>query len=182
MSWTRRRVLEASGVIALSALGALASRARAHQALEERRISLKNLHSPESLEVVYRRDGEYLPESLARLERLLRDYRSGEVHSMDPALFDYLYDVARARRVEPVFSVISGYRSPRTDAMLHERSSGVASKSLHMEGRAIDVRLGGVDCATLASSALALQRGGVGYYRRSNFVHLDTGRLRTWRG
>jgi len=182
MSWTRRRLIEASGAIALSAVGALAGRAGARAAPAERRISLKNLHNPESLEVVYRREGEYLHEALARLEKLLRDFRTGEEHPMDPALFDYLYDAARATGVEPVFSVISGYRSARTNELLHERSSGVASKSLHMEGRAIDVRLAGVDCVKLASSALGLQRGGVGYYRLSDFVHLDTGRFRTWRG
>ena len=183
MSWNRRRVLEAGGAIALSAVGVLASRARAaHPAQEERRIALKNLHTPESLDVAYRRGGEYVPEALGALKTLLRDYRTGEEHPIDPVLFDYLHDVARAARVEAVFNVISGYRSPRTNQMLHERSGGVASKSLHMEGRAIDVRLAGVDCASLADTALGMQRGGVGYYRQSDFVHLDTGRFRTWRG
>jgi uncharacterized protein YcbK (DUF882 family) len=182
VGWNRRRVLEAGGVIALSGLGVLANRAGARQPLEERRIVLENLHTPESLDVVYRRGDQYLPEALGALKTLLRDYRTGEEHPIDPALFDYLHDVARVSGVEPVFSVISGYRSPRTNQMLHERSNGVASKSLHMEGRAIDVRLAGIDCATLAHRALGMQRGGVGYYRQSDFVHLDTGRFRTWRG
>jgi uncharacterized protein YcbK (DUF882 family) len=95
---------------------------------------------------------------------------------------DYLCDVARLAGVEPVFTVISGYRSPQTNAMLHERSSGVSSHSLHMEGRAIDVRLAGVGCAKLADQALSMKRGGVGYYNKSDFVHLDTGRFRSWRG
>jgi uncharacterized protein YcbK (DUF882 family) len=187
MSWTRRRLLEAGGLATLSAMGVPAMAVPAiaaddRQAPVERRISLKNLHTPESLEVVYRRGEDYVPDALAELERLLRDYRTGDEHPMDPRLFDYLYDVARASGAPPAYSVISGYRSPRTNEMLHERSSGVASKSLHMEGRAIDVRLAGVDCAALATTALGMQRGGVGYYRQSDFVHLDTGRFRSWRG
>jgi uncharacterized protein YcbK (DUF882 family) len=180
--WNRRRVLGAGGAIALSGFGMVANLARARAPLEERRIVLQNLHTPESLEIVYRRGDLYVPEALGALNTLLRDYRTGEEHRIDPALLDYLHDVARVSGVEPVFSVISGYRSPRTNQMLHERSSGVATKSLHMEGRAIDVRLAGIDCATLAERALGMQRGGVGYYRQSDFVHLDTGRFRSWRG
>ena len=110
------------------------------------------------------------------------DFRSGERHAVDPGLMDYLVQVAHAVGVDPAFSVISGYRSPQTNARLHEQSAGVARHSLHMEGRAIDVRIIGVDCAELAARALDLKRGGVGYYRASNFVHLDTGAFRTWKG
>jgi len=123
-----------------------------------------------------------VPEARAAIQTLLRDYRTGAEHPIDPSLMDYLYDVAHVARVDPVFTVISGYRSPQTNEMLHERSSAVSSHSLHMEGRAIDVRLAGVDCAKLADEALSLKRGGVGYYNKSDFVHLDTGRFRTWRG
>jgi uncharacterized protein YcbK (DUF882 family) len=140
------------------------------------------LHTPEVLDVVYRRGEQYLSDALAQVEVLLRDYRTGARHPIDPPLLDTLYEVAQRAGVDPVFSVISGYRSPDTNAMLHERSSGVASRSLHMEGRAIDVRLAHVDCADLAAQALEMKRGGVGYYRASDFVHLDTGRFRTWRG
>lgn len=101
---------------------------------------------------------------------------------MDPALMDYLVEVARAAGVAPAFSVISGYRSPQTNAMLHERSPEVSQHSLHMQGRAIDVRVDGIGCADLAARALELKRGGVGYYRASDFVHLDTGAFRTWKG
>jgi uncharacterized protein YcbK (DUF882 family) len=90
--------------------------------------------------------------------------------------------VAHTAGVDPAFSVISGYRSPQTNARLHERSTGVAQHSLHIEGRAIDVRVAGIDCTDLAAHALGLKRGGVGYYRASDFVHLDTGAFRTWRG
>jgi uncharacterized protein YcbK (DUF882 family) len=101
---------------------------------------------------------------------------------MDPALLDLLHDVAMRAGRDPEFEVISGYRSPATNAQLHERSGGVASHSLHMEGRAIDIRLVGYDVARTRDVGLALARGGVGYYRSSAFVHLDTGRLRAWSG
>lgn len=147
-----------------------------------RRLALYNLHTDESLEIEYHRDGVYVPRALDALELLLRDFRTGERHAMDPALFDVLHELAGKLGVDPEFKVISGYRSPATNAMLHERSSGVASRSMHLQGKAMDVRLAGVDCAVLATSGLALARGGVGYYRRSDFVHLDTGRVRSWRG
>ncbi len=147
-----------------------------------KRIALKNLHTPESLDLEFFRDGAYVPDALAAIQVLLRDYRNGEQHAIDPPLLDYLHDVALNFGVDPVFSVISGYRSPQTNELLREHGSGVARRSLHLEGRAIDVRLAGVDCADLANGALGLRRGGVGYYRKSDFVHLDTGAFRTWRG
>jgi uncharacterized protein YcbK (DUF882 family) len=183
-TFSRRRLLQAGGALA-GATAAFGLTGRVHAASgseSERRITLKNLHTPEVLDIVYRRGGQYLPEALAQVEVQLRDYRTGDRHPIDPQLLDTLYDVAQRAGVDPVFSVISGYRSPQTNAMLHERSSGVASHSLHMEGRAIDVRLAQVDCADLAAKALEMKRGGVGYYRQSDFVHLDTGRFRTWRG
>jgi uncharacterized protein YcbK (DUF882 family) len=146
-----------------------------------RRVALLNLHTAEQLDVEYFR-GDYIAESFAAIQVLLRDFRNDEQHAIDPKLMDYLYDVAKAARVDPVFSVISGYRSPQTNAILRERSSGVARHSMHLEGRAIDVRLAGIDCADLAGRALEFQRGGVGYYRKSDFVHLDTGAFRTWKG
>lgn len=183
MKWTRRSILAAGGVLAgASAAGLIARSARAGETGAVKRLTLKNVHTPESLDVEFRRGEAYLPESLAAIQKLLRDYRTGDQHPIDPALLDYLHDVAQIAGVAPVFSVISGYRSPQTNQMLHARSNGVASRSLHMEGRAIDVRLAGVDCAELAEKALGMQRGGVGYYRQSDFVHLDTGRFRTWRG
>jgi uncharacterized protein YcbK (DUF882 family) len=181
---SRRRLLQAGGALAgATAAFGLGARVYAGPAAEsERRLTLKNLHTPDVLDIVYRSGGQYLPQALAQVEVQLRDYRTGERHPIDPQLLDTLYEVAQRAGVDPVFSVISGYRSPQTNAMLHERSSGVASHSLHMEGRAIDVRLAHVDCAYLAAKALEMKRGGVGYYRQSDFVHLDTGRFRTWRG
>jgi uncharacterized protein YcbK (DUF882 family) len=181
---SRRRLLQVGGALAgATAAFGLTPRALAGPDSEcVRRLTLKNLHAPEVLDVVYRRGEQYLPEALLQVEVLLRDYRTGDRHPIDPQLLDTLYEVARGAGVDPVFSVISGFRSPETNAMLHERSSGVASHSLHMEGRAIDVRLSRVDCADLAAKALEMKCGGVGYYRQSDFVHLDTGRCRTWRG
>jgi uncharacterized protein YcbK (DUF882 family) len=147
-----------------------------------KRIALLNLHTSEKLDLVFFRDGAYVPDALAAIEVLLRDFRNGERHAIDPQLMDYLHAVALTIGVDPVFSVISGYRSPHTNELLREHSTGVSRHSLHMQGRAIDVRVAGVDCADLAARALALSRGGVGYYRQSDFVHLDTGNFRTWRG
>ncbi len=191
MTWSRRRVLKAGGAWAgASMAGLLAGAARSENAIVQpfepraaaRRIGLLNLHTGERLEVDYFRNDAYLPQAINSIEVLLRDFRTGDRHTIDPGVMDYLVQTAQALGKDPVFSVISGYRSPVTNARLHERSSEVATHSLHMEGRAIDVRMAGVDCADLAAHALDLQRGGVGYYRASDFVHLDTGRFRTWKG
>jgi uncharacterized protein YcbK (DUF882 family) len=188
MTWSRRRILSVGGALAgMSAAGLLASAARSREAAADpagaaRRIVLLNLHTDERLEIEYFRDGAYRPQALSAIEVLLRDFRTGERHPIDPKLMDYLVEVARAAGADPKFSVISGYRSPQTNAQLREKSTGVAQRSLHMEGRAIDVRMSGVDCASLAAHAQDLKRGGVGYYRASDFVHVDTGAFRTWRG
>jgi uncharacterized protein YcbK (DUF882 family) len=183
MSMSRRRLLLGGLVAGASAAGLLAGRAaRAGGPPTFKRIALRNLHTPEQLDVEYARDGAYVPGALDAIEGLLRDYRTGERHAIDPRLMDYLHDVAALEGVDPAFSVISGYRSPQTNERLRESGHGVAQRSLHMEGRAIDVRLAGVNCADLAARALQLQRGGVGYYRSSDFVHLDTGAFRSWRG
>jgi uncharacterized protein YcbK (DUF882 family) len=151
-------------------------------ALETRTIELVNTHTGESLQAAYFRDGDYCGESLTALDHLLRDFRSGEVAPIDPRLFDQLHEVAALAGRDARFEVISGYRSPATNAMLNSRSSGVARHSLHMEGRAIDVRLTGLRSERLRDLALSMKGGGVGFYRKSDFVHLDTGRVRTWAG
>jgi uncharacterized protein YcbK (DUF882 family) len=182
---TRRRMLEATAALTGAAVlwprSVIGSAAAAGSAAA-RRITLRNLHTGERLEVEYFRDGDYVPEALAGLEVLLRDFRNERRHAIDPKLMDYLVDVAEQIGVPPDYSVISGYRSPETNERLHERSSGVSQHSLHMQGRAIDVRTSGVDCQDLAAQAAGLKRGGVGFYRGSDFVHLDTGAFRTWRG
>jgi uncharacterized protein YcbK (DUF882 family) len=146
----------------------------------ERVLSFAHTHTGERLSVPYFADGHYLAEGLARLDHLLRDHRTGEEHPIEPALFDLLNDLQLATGTREPFQVISGYRSPKTNAKLRSAGRGVAKRSLHMDGRAIDVRLADVGSSVLRDAALELKRGGVGYYRQSDFVHVDTGRFRTW--
>jgi uncharacterized protein YcbK (DUF882 family) len=174
MIWSRRRTLMAAA--ALVALPAVAA------SNDGKRIVLTNLHTGERVDVEYFRNAAFVAEALYAIEEVLRDFRNGERHAIDPALMDYLFDVAGQLGRPAAFSVISGYRSPQTNERLRQNSSGVSQHSLHMQGRAIDVRMQNVDCADLAQHAENLRRGGVGYYRASNFVHLDTGKFRTWRG
>ncbi len=176
---TRRRLIVCSA--AALAVIALPRHATAG-ALRERWLELRNTHTGEQLAVVYRVATGYAAAAVDRLNWLLRDHRANRVHPIDTPLFDQLADLADAAGVEPRYEIISGYRCPQTNARLAQAGSGVARHSLHMEGRAIDVRLLGVSCATLRDLAIAAARGGVGYYERSDFVHLDTGRVRAWAG
>ncbi len=146
----------------------------------ERVLSFAHTHTGEHLTVPYFAEGEYLAAGLARLDHLLRDHRTGEEHAIEPGLFDLLNDLKLATGTREPFQVISGYRSPRTNAKLRKAGRGVAKRSLHMDGKAIDVRLADVSSSVLREAALELRRGGVGYYRKSDFVHVDTGRVRTW--
>jgi uncharacterized protein YcbK (DUF882 family) len=147
---------------------------------EERILSFVHTHTHESLTVPYFADGTYLPEAITRLNTFMRDHRTGDEHPIDPALFDILNDLRLATRARSPFQVISCYRSPRTNSQLRESRRGVAKGSLHLQGCAIDVRLADVDSVVLRDAALELRRGGVGYYRTSDFVHVDTGRVRRW--
>jgi uncharacterized protein YcbK (DUF882 family) len=146
----------------------------------QRRLGLTNLHTGEALSVTFRDEHDIAPDAVAALRHLLRDYRVNEEHEMDPWLFRQLTDLAASAGVPAKYEVISGYRSPATNAHLHDTGHGVAEHSLHMEGRAMDVRLKGCPLERLRDLALAARKGGVGYYPRSNFVHIDTGRVRTW--
>jgi uncharacterized protein YcbK (DUF882 family) len=150
----------------------------------ERWLELTNTHTGERVKVMFRDASGYVQEALEKLRHVLRDHRTDEAHEMDPALFDQLSDLATAANVAPHYEIISGYRSPQSNAQLRSRNaqSGVAEKSLHMQGKAMDVRLKGVPLTTLRDLALAARRGGVGYYEKSNFVHIDTGRVRKWVG
>ncbi len=174
---TRRQFL--SGLASFSAL-ALAGPARAFADRKERVLSFFNTHTSDRLTLPYFADGGYIVESLARLDRFLRDHRTGEEHSIDPTLFDLLHDLRAATGARGPFQVISAYRSPRTNEMLHTASRGVARRSLHLSGRAMDIRVSDVSSAVLRDAAKELGRGGVGYYRQSDFVHVDTGRVRAW--
>jgi uncharacterized protein YcbK (DUF882 family) len=147
-----------------------------------RRITLFNLHTEDRFDEVYWEKGAYVPDALAEAQRVLRDWRSGEEHFMDPKLFDLLHGIAGKLETTQPFQIISGYRSPQTNAMMHERSAGVASHSQHVLGKASDIRIEGVELANLHKAALSLQAGGVGLYPVSNFVHVDVARVRNWTG
>jgi uncharacterized protein YcbK (DUF882 family) len=150
--------------------------------LAPRRAILKNLHTGDAFNDVYFENGRYLPDALAEAAKVMRDWRTGETRVMDPGLYDTLHNINQALETRRPFQIISGYRSPKTNAMLHAKSSGVASNSQHTQGKAIDVRLEGVELSRLHKAALATQTGGVGYYPVSNFVHVDTARVRRWSG
>lgn len=175
---SRRRFL--GGLASLSTV-ALVAPANALAVREERVLSLFNTHTSDRLTLPYFADGGYLSGALQRLTRFLRDHRTGEEHAIDPALFDLLHELRQATGTKAPFQVISGYRSPATNAWLRSApGAGVAGGSLHLQGRAIDIRLGDVASSVLRDAARELRRGGVGYYHRSDFVHVDTGRVRTW--
>jgi uncharacterized protein YcbK (DUF882 family) len=151
--------------------------------VEERWLELFNTHTRETVNMVFKRGAGYSPAALEAFKKVARDHRNGDMHEMDPRLFDQLFDLARAAKVEPRYEIISGYRSPESNGKMAARpGSGVSKKSLHMQGRAMDVRLKGCTCAKLRDLALAAKRGGVGYYEKSDFVHVDTGNFRTWVG
>jgi uncharacterized protein YcbK (DUF882 family) len=147
---------------------------------ESRRLAFYHTHTGETLNVVYSERGAYVPDALAEVHHLFRDFRTGDVHPIDPALLDVLHDVQQATGGSGRFEIISAYRSPATNHILASRSSGVADHSLHLQGQAIDVRLPGVRTIDLRRAGLRLASGGVGYYPGSDFVHLDTGRVRSW--
>lgn len=145
-----------------------------------RALDFRHLHTGEHLSVDYAVDGRYDLDALAAVNHLLRDFRTGDVHAIDPHLLDLLHALSGSVEASRPFEVISGYRSPATNAALRLRSEGVAAHSLHMVGQAIDIRVAGVSLSHLRAAALDLGRGGVGYYPASNFVHVDTGRVRRW--
>ena len=180
----RREFLQGAAVLAATLLVpevlALPSHKRRVKPRYDRVLRLHNLHTDERLVARYVADGYYQPDELLAINRLLRDHRSDEVTNIDYHLLDQLYILQFALGKHRNFEVISAYRSPNTNQHLFKTTSGVAKKSLHMQGRAIDVRLAGVDLNRLRKAALAMQAGGVGYYPESNFLHLDTGRYRYW--
>jgi uncharacterized protein YcbK (DUF882 family) len=173
----RRAFLRGLGTVTL---GLVAARAARSAEDSRRSLSFVHTHTGEQLTVVYFEDGAYCGPALQKVNQLLRDFRTGDVFPIDPAVLDRLYRLRLATGSDQPFHVISGYRSPATNSALRARSDGVAEHSLHMQGRAIDVRLPGTSTATLASLARREAGGGVGYYRVSDFVHVDTGRVRSW--
>jgi uncharacterized protein YcbK (DUF882 family) len=163
-------------------LSAVPWSARAAREPSVRTLTFDHLHTGERLSVAYAEGGAYLSDALAQVDRVLRDHYSDEVHPIDPALLDLLHEVQRRTGSRAPLQVISGYRSPQTNARLRAQGRGVGTRSLHMRGEAIDIRLADVPSAAIRDVALAMQRGGVGYYAGSDFVHLDVGRVRRWNG
>ena len=147
-----------------------------------RRLAFYNTHTRESVDVVYWADGRYRPEALEQIARVLRDHRTNEARTIDRNVLDLLFELRARLKTDRPFHVISGYRSPESNAYLRglSRTSGVARLSQHMLGRAIDVRLPGLEIEAIRDAALAMRRGGVGLYPESDFVHVDVGRVRKW--
>jgi uncharacterized protein YcbK (DUF882 family) len=175
----RRNFLRHVGSLCGAAAAVRASGALANTG-GSRCVSFVHTHTGETLTANYWQDGVYRPETLLQVNQLLRDFRTNEIHPIDPGLLDILFDLQRRAGTDSPFHVISGYRSPKTNEMLRESSSGVAQHSMHLVGRAIDIRLESFPTARLGELARSLGRGGVGYYRVSDFVHVDTGRVRSW--
>lgn len=178
----RRRLLKL-GLAASTALFVPSAFARSSAdtfTAAERKLSLLNLHTGESLEATYWAEGQYQNDELTAINRILRDHRTGDIHQIDNNLLDLLNTLHHKLDAKQPFQIISGYRSPKTNAVLNKKSNGVAKKSLHMQGKAIDIRLPDRALPELQKAAIACQAGGVGYYAKSNFIHIDTGRVRRW--
>ena len=146
----------------------------------EKRLSFYNTHTGEKLDTIYRVGEEYLPQALAEVNRILRDHRTNKIRPIDRQLLDMLHALSVRLETNQPFHVISGYRSPETNGELRKKSRGVARRSMHMTGKAIDIRLPGFELNAVKEAALRLKAGGVGYYPRSEFIHLDIGPVRTW--
>jgi uncharacterized protein YcbK (DUF882 family) len=176
---TRRRFLQGSAVVC-GAIGGLAAIPSFAAASGRRSLRFVHTHTGETLTAPYFDGNGYDGVCLTNVNFLLRDFRTGESHRIDPTLLDILYDLQVLADHDAHYEVISGYRSPQTNAMLHQRSNGVAEHSQHILGKAIDVRLSGFSTRKLSDYARSLSRGGVGFYANSDFVHVDTGRVRYW--
>lgn len=176
---SRRSILRAGLGIATAILGRAPAPAAA-MARPPRSLALRNLHTGERLEAVYWVDGRPVPEALARIDWVLRDHRTGQVREIDRRLLDLLVALRRSLGSRAPFEVISGYRSPATNGWLARTTGGVARRSLHVEGRAVDIRVPDRSIEAVRDVARSLGSGGVGYYPRSGFVHLDVGPVRSW--
>lgn len=174
----RRTFLKFSASAALTAI--FSCPAAAAMASENRVLAFYNVHTGETLKVRYYSGGKLIHRALQRINRIMRDHRTGESKPVDPLLLDVLHRLTSTIAPPSPINIISGYRSPSTNAALRKATSGVAANSLHMEGRAIDIRIPGCRTEAIRELAIYMQSGGVGYYPRSDFVHLDTGPFKVW--
>lgn len=148
--------------------------------ISHRSLAFQNPHTGDKLSLTYYEQGRYLKDALNEINFLLRDHRTGDVHPIDPELLDQLHDMKQMLGLNQPFDIVCGYRSPLTNAKLHAENAGVANNSFHIHGRAIDIRIERYDLRRIHNAALAMHRGGVGYYPSANFIHLDTGTFRNW--
>lgn len=177
--FNRRRFLKCSA--ALVASSTFSPLIHANTGLSsERTLEFINLHTDETLRCCYWANGEYDLDSLNEINHILRDHRANEVYEIDAKLVDFLHLLQKTTDSRTPFHIISGYRSPHTNEKLRKQSNGVAKRSLHMQGKAIDIRLPDVELTHLRDAAISLQAGGVGYYAKSDFIHVDIGKPRSW--
>lgn len=180
---SRRQLLSAGLITLASAVIPVKSIAAVNDILvPERALRFYNLYTKEHLETAYWKEGEYLPEGLAEINHILRDIRTGKEKAMDRDLLDLLFALQQEVGNDEPFQIISGYRTPKSNALLRQHRKGVAKNSLHMYGKAIDIRLPHHRLRDVRRAAMKLKGGGVGYYPRSNFIHVDVGRIRYWWG
>ena len=181
-SWNLiQNVLLQACLIALTSICGVSASTRAVTAQPEYRLRFFHTHTGEHLDIVYREGDHYIPSALMQLDEYLRDHRTGDVSHYDPRVFDLLHDLTAAvGRANAEIDVVCGYRTPWSNEHLRTHGHGVAKHSLHMQAMAIDIRVPGVKTSDLRDAALALHRGGVGYYASSDFVHVDVGRVRRW--
>lgn len=178
----RRFLMAASGATGALAFPMVAKAISVGSSLP-RDLAMDHTHTHEQIQLTFAVGNHYLPEALDGLNHFLRDHYSGLVGNMDPGLYDIMYALRRSLKVRLPYHIISGYRSPQTNERLRARGGGgVAKRSLHMDGKAVDLRIPGVPLKELRDAALELKAGGVGYYPGSNFVHVDTGKVRAWKG
>jgi uncharacterized protein YcbK (DUF882 family) len=175
----RRFVMGTAAVLAASVAVPIITRP-AYASAQARSLSFYHTHTGDKLTIDYHDGLGYIPDSLGEINQYLSDFRTGESHPIDPKLLDILHHLKKVSNSDGVFEVISGYRSPATNSKLRNKSNGVAKRSLHMQGKAIDIRLTDCDTHTLHKTCRSLAKGGVGYYRKSDFIHVDTGRVRYW--
>lgn len=177
----RRRFLQllAAGSAAAMSFPEVASAATKHSQIS-RKLAFNNLHTGERISLTYYEKGKYISDALKEIDKVLRDHRNDEVHSIDPNLLNQLHRLQANLETDKPISIISAYRSPESNEKLRAKSGGVAKKSKHMLGKAIDIRIEGIDSTNIRDAAIAMKQGGVGYYSSSDFVHLDTGNFRHW--
>lgn len=183
----RRRFLQQCAAVSAAGMTGLSNQVFASQKSDvvdgpDRTLNLYNIHTGETATSTFWSQGQFIDSEIEMLDLLVRDFRANDVISMDRQLYQDLFVLQETLAPNQPMYIISGYRSPKTNAALRNAGSGVAKKSLHMQGRAIDIRIPGVSNAELHKAALALKSGGVGYYPNSGFIHMDTGRVRRWQG